>query len=620
MNAKWQDCLYPNALLRENPQSNRGACQIDFPRHLAFTGLLRYKTDYPTSRIIEGVPMSIEGQCLELKSRDTASRKLSEVCVAFANARGGELRVGIEDGERLPPKDQKNLSSLSNKLCKEILNNTNNVSINPSIVEAENGGEYISLEVPRSTGVASTSGGKYFRREGDENRPVVGDEIMHLAADRANWPWETLTTAQIPRASVDTNKVDNLISKVKSSKNAKDSVKKKTTSQMLDHFKLAEGKFLTNLGILCIGKQEDRVKLGTAPIIQFIKKDEAGQKTNKIVWDEHDLSPIELVEDVWEKIPDFREIYEIPNGMHRDLFPAFEKEVVRELIVNALVHRPYTQKGDIFLNLSPDSLKVVNPGRLPIGVTPQNILQASMRRNDNLAKLFHDIGLMEREGSGIDLIYDILLSQGRPAPELTEGDDSVTVTLYRRLPNQKVMRLIASISESHKLSPYDRIILGMLAKNGPATARIIAGNLGLTSVGELKELMERLLQNGIVVRTGKTQATQYSVASGVMSVTESDEGSSTLNVIHEDDHVTLVENDISQHPRSSIGEIHSRIGNIIPHRKLRSVLARLVKSGRITSEGIKRGTRYLLNEKGGSKVNQGWADGELPLGRPPEES
>ena len=566
--------------------------------------------------------MSIEGQYLEQKSLRAASEwsKLAETCVAFANARGGELRIGIEDGEHLPPKDQKELSSCSEDLYKKIRDNTTNVLFVYKVVEAENGGEYISLEVPRSTGVASTSGGKYFRREGDENRPVVGDEIMHLAADRVNWPWETLTTAQVLRTSVDKDKVKYLVSKIKSSKNAKDPVKKKTSSQMLEHFKLAEGKFLTNLGILCVGKKEDRVKLGTAPIIQFIKKDETGQKTNKIVWDEHDLSPLELVEDVWEKIPDFREIYEIPNGMRRDLIPAFEKEVVRELIVNALVHRPYTQRGDIFLNLNPDSLKVVNPGRLPIGVTPQNILNASARRNENLAKLFHDIGLMEREGSGIDLIYDILLSQGRPAPELMEGNDSVTVTLYRRLPSQKVMRLIASVSESHKLTLYERIILGMLAKDGPATARIIARKLGLTSVGELKELMERLLQNGIVVRTGKTQATQYSVSTGVMSVTESDVGSSTLNVIHEDDHMTLVENDISQYPRSSIGEIHDRIGNIIPHRKLRRVLAKLVKSERITLEGIKRGTRYLPSEKGSSKIDQGWADGELPLGKPLEKS
>jgi ATP-dependent DNA helicase RecG len=54
-------------------------------------------------------------------------------------------------------------------------------------------------------------------------------------------------------------------------------------------------------------------------------------------------------------------------------------------------------------------------------VTPDNVLHASVRRNEHLARLCHDLKLMEREGSGFDAIYDVLLSQGRPAPVVEEG-------------------------------------------------------------------------------------------------------------------------------------------------------------------------------------------------------
>ena len=562
--------------------------------------------------------MSIESQLLEKKSLKALDdwRGLAEDCVAFANARGGEIHIGIEDGEHLPPKEQKNLNSHMNKLSKQIRNNTNNVVLVSDIVTAKNGGEYIRLAVPRSDMVASTSSGKYRLRVGDENKPVVGDDVMRLAVDRTNWSWETLVTAQVPRTAADKNRVTHIVSKVKSSKNAKDAVKKKTKNQMLDHFKLAEGKYLTNLGILCVGTQSDRAKLSVAPIIQFIKKDEAGRKTNKIVWDEHDLSPMELVDDVWEKIPDFREIYEVPNGMRRDLIPAFEKEVVRELLVNALVHRPYTQKGDIFLNLNPDSLEVVNPGRLPIGVTPKNILHASVRRNDNLAKLFHDIGLMEREGTGIDRMYEILLSQGRPVPELMEGDDSFAVTLRRRLPDRKVISFISNVDDFLDLTPNERIVLGMLAKNGPVTARKIVERLGIRSVEYLKEWMERLLQQGIVVRTGNTRATQYSIAPDALPAVKSDEGSATLSLVSKDDYMTLVERDISQNPRSSIGEIHNRLENEITRRKLKRVLSSLVRGGRIVSEGVKRGTRYLPSAQNSAEPSQVGLELELPFDKP----
>ncbi|MFX5622772.1 ATP-binding protein, partial [Acinetobacter baumannii] len=82
------------------------------------------------------------------------------------------------------------------------------------------------------------------------------------------------------------------------------------------------------------------------------------------------------------------EHYELPDGLYRQNVPAFDEIVVRELLVNALVHRPYTQRGEVFLSLYPDRLEVTNPGPLPLGVTPKNILHTTVRRNEHLARLF----------------------------------------------------------------------------------------------------------------------------------------------------------------------------------------------------------------------------------------
>ena len=175
----------------------------------------------------------------------------------------------------------------------------------------------------------------------------------------------------------------------------KASVKEKDDEELLDHYQLAQGQYLTHLGLLCIGKQQRRAQLATAPVIQFIKYDEHAQKANKLGWDDHTLNPMELIEAVWQDVPDFRERYGLPDNLYRQNLPAFDEIVVRELLVNALAHRPHTQRGDIFLNLHPDRLEVVNPGLLPLGVTPQNVLHTTVRRNEHLARLFHDLKLME---------------------------------------------------------------------------------------------------------------------------------------------------------------------------------------------------------------------------------
>lgn len=144
-------------------------------------------------------------------------------------------------------------------------------------------------------------------------------------------------------------------------------MKEKGADELLGHYALAQGHTLTRLGVLLLGTTEDRRALGTAPLVQAIKYDELGQKINKWLWDDCTLSPVELVDAVWREVPDFRESYEVAEGMFRRSVPAYDEKVVLELLVNALVHRPYTQQGDIYLNLHPERREVVNPGPLPLG-------------------------------------------------------------------------------------------------------------------------------------------------------------------------------------------------------------------------------------------------------------
>ena len=130
-----------------------------------------------------------------------------------------------------------------------------------------------------------------------------------------------------------------------------------------------------------MGRREARSRLGTAPVIQCIRYDAADRKVAKWYWGDHALSPMQLIDAIWREVPDFHETYELPDGLWRQAIPVYDERIVRELLVNALVHRPYTQQGDIYLNLHPDRLEMVNPGLLPLGVTAQNILHQSVRRN-----------------------------------------------------------------------------------------------------------------------------------------------------------------------------------------------------------------------------------------------
>lgn len=295
-------------------------------------------------------------------------RELAKDCVCFANARGGRLLIGIEDGKAAPPAGQRVPIELIEKVHARISELTVNVTIAVQLRQAETtGGECLEITISRSVSPASTTDGRFYLRVGDDCKPLIGEEVQRLLEERSAQPWETLTTLKVPRGEVDSSLQAAFVSGIRASDRVKASVKEKSDQELLDHFYLAIGPHMTNLGILCIGRREARVRLGTAPIIQFIKYNEAGRKVNKTLWDDHTLSPMQLIDAVWRDVPDFRESYELPDGLFRQHIPVYDGRIVRELLVNALVHRPYTQRGDIYLNLHPDRLEVVNPGLLPLG-------------------------------------------------------------------------------------------------------------------------------------------------------------------------------------------------------------------------------------------------------------
>lgn len=517
--------------------------------------------------------------------------ELAADCVAFATAFGGIMHIGIEDEADVPPADQRLDAQLPDKIRRRIGELTVNVDVHATIRTAANGGEYIELTVPRSAPLPSTVDGRYLIRTTDGRKPVTGDDVLRLAGERASFSWETSTNLQIPQDRIDRAKLAAFVHAIRQSDRVKASIKEKTDAEILEHYALARNKLLTNLGILSIGTQADRNQLGTAPVVQVIKYDEREQKVNKFVWDDYELSPIELVDAVWRGVPDFRESYEIPDGLFRSSLPAYDEVVIRELLVNALVHRPYTQRGDIFLNLSPDQLQVVNPGLLPIGVSPQNILHTTVRRNDNLARIFHDLKLMEREGSGFDKLYEVLLSQGRPVPDLREGPDRVEVIVRRRVISSRAIDIMAKVANAYQLRQRETICLGLLAQHEALTARELMSELELSDAETLHSWMGRLNVLGLVSTSGRTKSMRYFVAPELMRDLELPT-STTLQRIEPHRLKELILEDLRHYPGSPIGQINQRIGAEINAKRLKRALDELIEKGLVSFEGDKKARRY----------------------------
>lgn len=86
---------------------------------------------------------------------------LAEECVAFSNAQGGTIIVGIEDDSLIPPNNQLIDIEEVNSVMSGLHSLACNVSItNPNIITHENGGMYFSFQIfPTNHTIATTSTG-----------------------------------------------------------------------------------------------------------------------------------------------------------------------------------------------------------------------------------------------------------------------------------------------------------------------------------------------------------------------------------------------------------------------------------------------------------------------------
>ena len=438
---------------------------------------------------------------LSIQGKKADFDELAKDCVAFSNAEGGVIDFGIEDNEQLPPEGQKINEALPVTVVNRISGLTQGVMVNTEVITAKNGGEFLRLHILRNpNAIAATSSGKIYLRVGDNSMPVGPEDIARLAEEKGTVRWEDMLTSYM-WTNCDKKKLKGLLEELRGSDRVSDFVKQKDDKELLDYFSLTDeetGK-LTNLGVLFIGKQTQRGKLLNSPVVQCIKYDELGEKVNKWLWDDYSKNPKEIIDEIWADIPEWKESTEISEGMYRRNIPAYSEKVVRELLGNALVHRQYTMRGDVFVNIYLDRIEVTNPGRLPLGVTPQNILHTTKKRNEHLANLFYALHLMEREGSGYDMMYEELLSQGKPLPRVKEGEDSVTAIVERRILNRETIKIMQTAFQNFELKQKQIICLGLIAQNESMTASQLLTALNIKDGDALRSWLKPLVDKGIVV-------------------------------------------------------------------------------------------------------------------------
>ena len=119
-------------------------------------------------------------------------------------------------------------------------------------------------------------------------------------------------------------------------------------------------------------------------------------------------------------------------GIYRQDVYEIPPDAIRELIINAMVHRSYLDHGTIQVAVYDNRLEIISPGKLPMGQTMERMKEGySKIRNEALAHAFAYMNLIEHWGSGIPRIIDKVKSAGLREPEFIGGEVDLRINIYR---------------------------------------------------------------------------------------------------------------------------------------------------------------------------------------------
>ncbi|MGH9842798.1 MAG: RNA-binding domain-containing protein [Blastocatellia bacterium] len=447
-------------------------------------------------------------------------RELIAAVVCLANTDGGEIYLGVEDdGEitGLHP-DHRNLTSLA-----ALIANRTNPPITVRVAAIQEMGMPIArIEVPRFTRLVATSEGLLQRRrlQADgtpECVPFYPHEFNGRQADLGTLDYSSLP---VPAASVtdfdplERERLRQMVARYRG-----DSSLLALTDEELDGALgcvRREGGRLTPTvtGLLILGREVILRELLPTHEVAF----QILEGTQVRVNDFYRTPLLKTFERVMEQFKARLEEDEVQIGLFRVPIPTFDERGFREAVVNALTHRDYTRLGAVHVRRETEGFIISNPGGFVEGVTLGNLLVVEPRpRNPLLADALKRIGLSERTGRGVDLIYEGLLRYGRPAPDYSRSDrTSVIVRLSSAEPDVPFLRMIL---EEEKRTGAPAPLDSLIVLSQLRTARQLIVAEAAISIQKddaaARAVLERLVESGLVEARGVKKGRTYTLSAKV---------------------------------------------------------------------------------------------------------
>ena len=385
-----------------------------------------------------------ENSGIEFKRDVVESRALAKELVAFSNLFGGAVLLGVEDDGTVSGITRDRLEEWVMTACRD--------KVRPAIIpffeivrDVEPGKHVAVVRVTSGFSVHSVwhnSGNIYYVRVGTQSREATPEELSRLFQQRGAFRAELRPISGAQLADLDFRRLRDYFGRIRQQAVPEDGDEAGWRTLLLNTELMVEDG-ITLAGLLLFGTSPNRfLPFAGIDAVAFTgaEKDYAARERatvrgpmTALLDRQNQVVENGLVEQALEFIRrNVAARTTLADGARRVEVPTYLAEVLRETLVNALIHRDYLLTStDIELSIYSDRLEVISPGRLPNGITPARMRTGCRAARNQLIKdVMRDYGYLEHMGMGVPRKMVLgMKSHNGTDPELIEGEENFTVRL-----------------------------------------------------------------------------------------------------------------------------------------------------------------------------------------------
>ena len=207
-------------------------------------------------------------------------------------------------------------------------------------------------------------------------------------------------------------------------------------------------------------------------------------------------------------------------GIYRQDVYEIPPDAIRELIINAMVHRSYLDHGTIQVAVYDNRLEITSPGKLPMGQTMERMKEGySKIRNEALAHAFAYMNLIEHWGSGIPRIIDKVKAAGLREPEFIGGEVDLRINIYRGQIDGTVDLNASNTAVKPPLNRRETADKVPVTEQEQQIYKYVSENAGITTAQAMKllgikqrrtrEILVKMVEKGWLRKEGASRSTIY---------------------------------------------------------------------------------------------------------------